>query len=134
MAIFNMGVHMLPTDTGTYDLGSSSNHWDDLYVDKINGTSVSGLTTVHRFSATIPTTGWTQADGIYHVTVSVSGVLASDQGGGVGPVQSGTESTDSAIRSAWNKIVRMTTANDGIVVYATEVPAVAVPFLMEVFR
>ena len=88
----------------------------------------------HAFSATIPTTGWTLADSLYHVTVAVQGMLATDEAGNTGPVQSGTTSTDKARLKAWNKVTRITAGADSITVYATEVPSVSIPILMEVFR
>ena len=90
--------------------------------------------TVHRFTATIPTTGWTQSGSLYYASVTVSGVLATDQAGSIGPVQTGTESTDKAMRSAWNKVVRITAAANAITVYATAVPSASIPILMEVMR
>ena len=93
-----------------------------------------GKASRHTFNATIPTSGWTLTDGLYHVSVSVTGVLAADEGGGCAPVQTGTESTDKNIRKAWNKVTRITTAAGSITVYATEVPSVQIPILLEVFR
>ena len=50
---------------------------------------------VHRFTATLPVNGWTLGnDGLYSNTVSVSGVLATDQAGNTGLVQSGNAATD----------------------------------------
>lgn len=89
----------------------------------------------HRFTATIPATGWTQnADGLYTVSVSVPGILASDQDGDVGLVQSGSESTDAPRRDAYALLVRVSAAADAIAVYATDVPGVAIPVRLEVLR
>ena len=89
----------------------------------------------HRFSATIPTTGWSNPQtGLYSVSVSVSGMLSTDSDGHVGVAQTGTESTDKAIRAAANKVVRISAGNDSITVYATEIPSVAIPIRIEVFR
>ena len=91
--------------------------------------------TVKRFTATIPATGWSPVStGLYSVTVTVSGVLATDEAGGVGPVQTGSEATDKAMRKAWNKVTRITTAANSITVYATEAPSVSIPILLEVIR
>ena len=90
---------------------------------------------VHRFTATIPATGWTQnADGLYTVTVSVPGILASDQDGDVGLVQSGSESTDAPRREAYGLLVRVSAAADAIVAYALAVPEVTIPVRLEVIR
>lgn len=86
------------------------------------------------FNATIPTSGWTLSGGLYSVSVSVQGILASDQAGGIGPVQTGTEATDKAIRAGWNKVVRISAAADAITVYASAAPTTAIPILLEVFR
>ena len=89
----------------------------------------------HRFTATIPSTGWTQnADGLYTISVSVPGILASDQDGDVGLVQSGSESTDAPRRDAYALLVRVSAAADAIAVYATDVPGVAIPVRLEVLR
>lgn len=90
---------------------------------------------LHRFTATIPATGWTQnSDGLYTVSVSVPGILASDQDGDVGLVQSGSESTDAPRRDAYALLVRISAAADAIAVYATDVPGVAIPVRLEVLR
>lgn len=90
---------------------------------------------VHRFTATIPSTGWTQnSDGLYTVSVSVPGILASDQDGDVGLVQSGSESTDAPRREAYGLLVRVSAAADAIVAYALAVPEVAIPVRLEVLR
>lgn len=93
-----------------------------------------GKATVHRFDVTIPISGWSNADGLYSITLSVPGMLATDQGGNVGPVQSGTESSDSTIRKAWNKITRISAGADSITVYSTVVPSVAINIQLEVLR
>jgi len=86
------------------------------------------------FSATLPTTGWTEGTDLYSISVTVNGILASDEGGGIGTVQSGVEETDAEIRSSWANVTRVITANDSITVYALDVPTVAVPLKIEVFR
>lgn len=88
----------------------------------------------YTFTATIPTSGWTQSDGLYHIAINVTGILATDQAGGVGPVQTGTTATDKAILGGWNKVTRITAAAGSITVYASAVPTTAIPILLEVFR
>ena len=68
------------------------------------------------------------------MTVSVTGLLASDTDGNVSLVQSGTESTDAARRSAYNQITRISAAANSIVVYALQLPEVEVPIRLEVIR
>lgn len=91
---------------------------------------------VYRFTATVPTTGWTeyQSSGVYYVSVAVNGILSTDNGGAVDLVQSGTETTDKQLRTMYSKFTRVTTANNSITVYAEAIPTMAIPIRMEVFR
>jgi len=87
------------------------------------------------FSATIPTTGWeTYQDSLYRVTVSVPGILASDEYGDFCLNQTGTEETDRPLRSAFGNITRVSAAADAIIVYAKKIPTMAIPVGLEVFR
>lgn len=134
MSDMNFGVNLLPDQTGTRDLGSSSKKWDNVYTETINGTDVDTLGTVHRYTATIPTTGWTTNNNVSTVTVSVTGIQATDTNGKLTLVQSGTPSTDAQLREAYSLITRVSAANNSIVVYALAVPDVAIPVSMEVIR
>ena len=90
---------------------------------------------VHRFTATLPVNGWTLGnDGLYSNTVSVSGVLATDQAGNTGLVQSGNAATDALRRAAWNSVVRAVAGAGTIAFYALEAAEVELPFVTEVFR
>lgn len=87
------------------------------------------------FSAIIPTTGWeTYQDSLYRVTVSVPGILASDEYGDFCLNQTGTEETDRPLRSAFGNITRVSAAADAIIVYAKKIPTMAIPVGLEVFR
>ena len=90
----------------------------------------------NRFTATatVPTTGWTLTDGLYHVTVSVPGMLATDAGGGIGPVQTGTTATDKAMLKSWSKVTRSACGAGSITLYASAIPTVSIPIFIEVFR
>ena len=90
---------------------------------------------IFQAAVTIPTTGWSEyQSGLYACTVAVTGILATDQGGVVGLVQTGTESTDKEIRKAAAQVTRITTAAGSITVYASRVPAVEIPVSITVFR
>ena len=134
MSDMNFGVNVLPTTTETYNLGSSTKKWDNVYTETLNGTDVDTLGTVHRYTATIPTTGWTTSNGTSTVTVSVSGIQASDTNGKLVLVYSGTSSTDEQRRADYALIKRVSAANNAIVVYATAVPTASIPVSMEVIR
>lgn len=84
------------------------------------------------FTATIPTTGWTTGEQIY-VDVTVEGMLESDIPH-ITPIYTNVKATDDAIQEAWNKISRATATNNGLRVYAEEVPTTAIPIQIEVVR
>lgn len=134
MANMTFGVNILPSTTDTYNMGNSDKKWN-MYANTLNGKDASSIPTAHTYTATIPTTGWTTygSTDLKTVTVTVSGLTASDNGM-VGLVQTGTESTDSAVREAFGAITRITTAANSITVYASAVPEVAIPIQIEVFR
>lgn len=88
-----------------------------------------------NYTATIPITGWTDYQGsLYVCNVSVEGIRATDEHGIVSVVQSGTETTDSALREAIKLLTRVSAAADGIVVYAEKVPSIPIPIKIDVFR
>jgi hypothetical protein len=84
------------------------------------------------FTATIPTTGWTTGEQIY-VDVTVEGMLESDIPH-ITPIYTNVKATDDAIQEAWNKISRATATNNGLRVYAEEVPTTEIPIQIEVVR
>lgn len=84
------------------------------------------------FTATIPTTGWTTGEQIY-VDVTVTGILESDYPH-ITPVYTNVKATDDAIQEAWNKIKRAAATNNGLRVYAEEIPTTAIPIQIEVVR
>lgn len=106
----------------------------DTYTKSEVDTAVDGKASRTLYNATIPATGWTAQDGLYVCNVAVNGILPTDSCGGIGPVQTGTEATDKAIRAGWNKVVRISAAADAITVYASAAPTTAIPILLEVFR
>lgn len=84
------------------------------------------------FTATIPTTGWVTGEPNY-VDVTVNGILESDYPH-ITPVYTNTKATDDAIQEAWNKIKRAPATNNGLRVYAEEIPTTAIPIQIEVVR
>ena len=134
------GNQILGNDTTPLNLIGNN----DITVTENNGTvTISGETLKssinlkcnrYIFNVTLPTTGWTEGTDLYSISVTVNGILASDEGGGIGTVQSGVEETDAEIRNSWNNIVRVITANDSVTFYAINTPTVAIPLKIEVFR
>lgn len=84
------------------------------------------------FTATIPTTGWITGEPNY-IDVTVSGMLESDYPH-ITPIYTNVKATDDAIEEAWNKVNRAPTRNNGLRVYADEIPSTAIPVQIEVFR
>ena len=101
--------------------------------NKVVATALNGKATTATYTATIPTSGWSGSAAPYSVSVTVSGILASDNPI-VDLVQSGTESTDSARRDAWGEVTRITTAANSIKVYASAKPSVTIPIQLKVVR
>ena len=135
MSDMNFGVNVLPTTTETYNLGSDTKKWNNVYAETLNGKDVASLGTVQRYSVTIPTTGWTQATGsLNSVTVTVQGIQSTDDCAMVVLVQTGTESTDSELRTAYASITRIAAGTNSITAYATAVPSVAIPIRIALMR
>lgn len=91
---------------------------------------------VKSFTATIPATGWTsRSSGAYYtINLTVSGILASDTPD-IGIVQTGTWSTDEAMRDAWACITRIVaSAANTLAITASEVPPVAIPIQIRCIR
>ena len=91
-----------------------------------------GGATKKTFTATIPTTGWTTGEQIY-VDVTVTGLLESDYPH-ITPIYTNVKATNDAIKEAWNKIDRAPAINNGLRVYAEEIPTTAIPIQIEVVR
>ncbi len=91
-----------------------------------------GGATKKTFTATIPTTGWTTGEQTY-VDVTVEGVLEPDFPH-ITPIYTNVKATDDAIQEAWNKIDRASAINNGLRVYADEIPTTAIPIQIEVVR
>ena len=91
-----------------------------------------GGATKKTFTATIPTTGWITGETNY-IDVTVSGILESDYPH-ITPIYTNVKATDDAIEEAWNKIKRAPAINNGLRVYADEIPTTAIPVQIEVVR
>lgn len=84
------------------------------------------------YTTTLNSTSW-DGSGPYTQTVSVSGMLASDNPI-IDVVTSGTFSTDKYRCVEFSKIYRAVTANNSITFYADEKPTVALPIRMLCIR
>lgn len=84
------------------------------------------------FTATLDT-AWSGTSAPYTKTVSVSGLLSTDNPI-IDVIMSGTYSTDEARMEAWGYIYRATTANNSITFYANEKPTVSLPIQIKVVR
>lgn len=89
---------------------------------------------VKKFTATIPTSGWTSSFP-YTVTITVDGMLASDSNFPVSPVYSDTLSTRMAQAEEWGKVTMIAAGNNSIVVTCDEEkPTTAIPIQITVVR
>lgn len=85
------------------------------------------------FTATIPTSGWSSS-APYSITISVSGITASDTPI-IDVVQSNTTETAKQQLKSWGSISRIKTNANSITVYAYEqLPTVAIPIQLKVVR
>lgn len=86
-------------------------------------------------SAVITSADWTGTEAPYTQTIDVEGILAEDN-----PIVdidlSGVSNyeEEQAILEAWGLIYRITTAEDEITVYATDLPDVDIPSILKVVR
>lgn len=85
------------------------------------------------YSVTIPATSWSGSAAPYSRSVSVSGIKSTDN-----PIvdiaPSGTYATDLTMQDNWGRIYRITTSNNSIKVYATEIPSASIPIKVRCFR
>ena len=81
----------------------------------------------HAVLTTTLDTTWQGSEAPYTKTQTVTGLLATDTPI-VDVVMSGTFATDEARQEAWAGIYRITTADNAITLYATEKPAVELPY------
>lgn len=132
MANMTFGVNILPNATDTLNLGNSSKKWN-VYANTLNDKDVANIPTTSDFTATIPTTGWTEGTDIYSIAVTVSG-LPNTGKGIIGLVQGNNEETNSELREAFGLITRAVMTTNTLTVYATEIPEVALPVQIGVFE
>ena len=94
-------------------------------------------TTVLSGTATIPISGWTNntsTTGYYTISVTVNGVMATDDPT-VGIDKSFTDSAaDELMQEAWNLINGGSAAANALQFYATEVPTTAISIQWKVVR
>lgn len=84
------------------------------------------------FIATIPSAGWITGEEIY-VDVAITGILESDYPH-ITPIYTNVKATNDAIQEAWDKIKRAPAINNGLRVYAEEIPTTEIPIQIEVVR
>jgi len=86
-------------------------------------------------TATIPTSSWTGSKAPYSKTITVTGMLATDN-----PIvdvdlsEAEDYEEEQEIITAWGNIYRIITDEDEITVYATAVPEVDIPIQLKVVR
>lgn len=100
--------------------------------DALTASDIGAAVTVNK-TATL-STAWTGSSAPYTQTVSVAGILSSDN-----PVVDVVLSSDAAasalILQAWAKVSRITTANGSITAYCYDTkPSVAIPIQMKAVR
>lgn len=102
-----------------------------------DGTAVWGDSTggasVTTYSVTIPSASWTGSSAPYTKTVTVTGLLTTDE-----PIidvnLTGTYATDQTIRTNWSKVYDGDTATNSITFYADAVPTADIPVRIKVIR
>jgi len=125
--------NLLPANgNNSLTLGNSGQRWN-VYANTLNGKDATAIPTTSDFTATIPTTGWTEGTDIYYIAVTVSG-LPNTGKGIIGLVQGNNEETNSELRDAFGLITRAVMTTNTLTVYATEVPEVALPVQIGVFE
>lgn len=82
--------------------------------------------------ATIPSAGWTEADGGFYVDVTVDGVLGTDCP--VVDIECGSAADAEALSVEWAKIWKIDTSMGKIRCFATEVPETAIPVRLLMVR
>lgn len=92
-----------------------------------------GAATTSLYEATLVTSGWAGTVAPYTQTIAVTGMLDTDTPI-VDILQSGTESTDEAMRIAWELITRITAGAGSITVYASDLPESEIAIQMRVVR
>ena len=92
-----------------------------------------GVATAHYYTAAVVTT-WS-GSGPYTQTVSIPGVLASDQIADAGPLFDASVNVRADQRDAWGMISLIDTIDDGLVITCDEdAPTTAVPFQLAIIR
>jgi len=122
----SIGSNLLPTTTTTFDLGSSSKRWRDLYLSgntiDLNGATISsdgtGTISISATGATLPLNSNVQVSGAVTKTIALAGADGS-------PVQSvpfftnagglATQNTKLDFKADPDKIVASFTLNNGSV-------------------
>ena len=80
-----------------------------------------GACAVTDYTVNIPNAGWSGSSAPYKKTVALSGILATDKPI-IDAIQTGTWSTDQAVRDAWACITRISTAANQLLLEADSIP------------
>ena len=132
MANMTFGTNILPANgNNSLSLGNSGQKWN-VYANTINDKDAASIPTTADFTVTIPTTGWTEGNDIYYISVTVNG-LPNTGKGIFGLVQTNNEETNADLREAFGLITRAVMTTNTLTVYATEVPEIALPVQVGVF-
>ena len=95
--------------------------------------AVGGKAETATYTAAVANTGWTALSDYYAKTVSVAGMLSTDNP--IVDVVLGSDATaNAAYLAAWSKVVRVTTAASAVTLYATEAPQSAFNIQLKVVR
>ena len=98
-----------------------------------------GVPTLLSGTFTLPSTGWTNntsTTGYYQITVTVSGVLSTDDDTASIFLNKSFSNadTDNQQQSSWNLLAGANVVNNGIVFYTETVPAVNIPVKYSIIR
>lgn len=93
----------------------------------------SATANVKRFTSSIAGIGWSGSEPPYTMTISVKGILATDDAI-VSPVLSDNWYTAQSQSANWDRIRRIVTANDSITVYAEARTDIMIPIQIKVVR
>lgn len=95
--------------------------------------AVGGKAETATYTAAVANTGWTALSDYYTKTVSVAGMLSTDNP--IVDVVLGADATaNAAYLAAWSKVVRVTTAASAVTLYATAEPQSAFNIQLKVVR
>lgn len=114
------------------DPGDVVNYLNMTEAAKVDLSRWNGLATTITYTITLDTT-WTGSAPPYMKMMTVNGISVMDNPV-VDVVMSGDFATDLLRQEEWAKIYRITTADNSITLYATEIPTIPLPLQIKVVR